>query len=154
VRELTARYDEISDARFYWGVIRPCFPEYADPVLSEWTTPDGMTEGQTYRPHGIVTCPVDILSVTAAVVAPDGKIVCSQTIDGGGRELDLSGKADLDVTSLRPGIYDYVISAKTEVNEVELLRIYCAVYADADNNRTMQGGNQALRSACDAANRS
>ena len=30
VQELTARYDAISDARYYWGVIRPCFPEYVD----------------------------------------------------------------------------------------------------------------------------
>ena len=154
VQELTARYDAISDARYYWGVIRPCFPEYVDPVLNDWTTPDGMTEGQTYRPHGVVTCPVDILSVTIELIGPNGKTVCSRTIEGGVRELDLSLSGDLSVSSLSPGIYDYVISSKTAVKEVELLRIYCAVYADADNSRTMQGGNQALRSACDAANRS
>ena len=153
VQELTARYDAISDARYYWGVIRPCFPEYVDPVLNDWTTPDGMTEGQKYRPHGIVTCPVDILSVTIEIIAPNGKTVCSQKIEGGVRELDLSESAELNVTALSPGIYDYVITAETAVKETELLRIYCAVYADADNARTMQGGNQALRSACDAANR-
>lgn len=153
VQELTARYDAISDARYYWGVIRPCFPEYVDPVLNDWTTPDGMTEGQKYRPHGIVTCPVDILSVTIEVIAPNGKTVCSQKVEGGVRELDLSESAELNVTALSPGIYDYVITAETAVKETELLRIYCAIYADADNVRTMQGGNQALRSACDAANR-
>ena len=153
VQELTARYDAISDARYYWGVIRPCFPEYVDPVLTEWTTPDGMTEGQTYRPRGVVSCPVEIVSVTLAIIAPDGKTVCSREIEGGVRELDLFQIAEIDVTSLSPGIYEYVISAKTAVKETELLRIYCAVYADADNSRTMQGGNQALRSACDAANR-
>ena len=153
VQELTARYDAISDARYYWGVIRPCFPEYVDPVLNDWTTPDGMTEGQKYRPHGIVTCPVDILSVTIEIIAPNGKTVCSQKVEGGVRELDLSESAELNVTALSPGIYDYVITAETAVKETELLRIYCAIYADADNVRTMQGGNQALRSACDAANR-
>ena len=153
VQELTARYDAISDARYYWGVIRPCFPEYVDPVLNDWTTPDGMTEGQTYRPSGIVTCPVDVLSVKIEVISPNGKTVCSQTVEGGMREIDLSRSADLNVTSLGPGIYDYVISVKTAVKETEVLHIYCAIYADADHSRTMPGGNQALRSACDAANR-
>ena len=152
VRELTDRYDEISDARFYWGVIRPCFPEYVDPVLDGWTTPDGMTEGQTYEPQGVVTCPVDIVSVTVRILAPNGKAVFSRTIREGGRKVDLSLIGDLDAASLDPGLYEYVISAKTAVKEVELLRIYCAVYADADHKCTLQGGNQALRSACDAAN--
>ncbi len=153
VRQLTARYDAISDSRFYWGVIRPCFPEYVDPVLDGWTTPDGMKEGQTYHPGGIVTCPVDIVSVTIEVLAPNGKAVCSRTIGGEGKTLDLSKKADLDVTKLVPGIYEYVISAKTAVKEVELLRIYCAIYADTDKNCAIQGGKEAMRSACDAANR-
>ena len=153
MQELSAHYDAISDARYYWGVIRPCFPEYVDPVLNDWTTPDGMTEGQNYRPRGIVTCPVDILSVTIEVIAPNGKTVCSQTVEGGVRELDLSESSELDVTALSPGIYEYVIAAETAVKETELLRIYCAIYADTDKALTMQGGNQALRSACDAANR-
>lgn len=85
--------------------------------------PENMKQGDAFAPCGMVYSAATLEQVTVAVSAQNNSPVVTAQATPGGKEYDLSALGtQLDLTTLVPGSYTYLVTARSGGTTVELLR--------------------------------
>lgn len=101
--------------------------------LDSCKVPQDMKTGQVYVVNGMLTATLDITGVEVRIDAADGKNLQKATAAPNATDYNLSALSDkLSFSALTPGIYRYVITAKTGKGTQELLSADFHVWVKED----------------------